>query len=108
VSAFESIVKVCNENNIPLFAGDRDSVPRGAVAAYGPDYFLVGYTAGKKAARILKGEDPGVVPAGLASDYSLWVSLEVAKEQGLKLPMTLIKKAADKLWDEKGKVVKGM
>ena len=27
VSAFESIVKVCNENNIPLFAGDRDSTP---------------------------------------------------------------------------------
>jgi len=108
VSAFESIVKVCNENNIPLFAGDRDSVPRGGVAAYGPDYFLVGYTAGKKAARILKGENPADIPAGLAADYSLWVSLEFAKEQGLKLPMTLIRKAADKLWDEKGKVVKGM
>ena len=48
VSAFESIVKICNANNVALFAGDRDSTPRGAVAAYGPDYFLVGYTAGKK------------------------------------------------------------
>jgi putative ABC transport system substrate-binding protein len=107
VSAFESIVKVCNANDIPLFAGDRDSVPRGCVAAYGPDYFLVGYTAGKKAARILKGENPGEIPAGLASEYSLWVSFKHAKEQGAKLLPTLVKKAADKLWDEQGNIVKG-
>ncbi|MCG2774300.1 MAG: ABC transporter substrate-binding protein [Desulfobacterales bacterium] len=107
VSAFESVVKICNANNIPLFSGDRDSVPRGAIAAYGPDYFLVGYTAGKKAARILKGENPGDIAAGLASEYSLWVSLKHAKAQGAKLPPTLVKKAADKLWDEQGDVAKG-
>jgi putative ABC transport system substrate-binding protein len=107
VSAFESIVKVCNENDIPLFAGDRDSVPRGAVAAYGPDYFLVGYTAGKQAAQILKGGDPGKIPAGLASEYSLWVSLKHASDQGLNLPVTLVGKASDKMWDEAGNVVKG-
>ncbi len=106
VSAFESIVKVCNDNDIPLFAGDRDSTPRGAVAAYGLDYFQIGYTAGKKAAQILKGKDPGTVPAGLASGYSLWISLKHAKAQGLKLPQTLTQKAADKLWDENGEVIK--
>jgi putative ABC transport system substrate-binding protein len=107
VSAFESIVKVCNNNNIALVAGDRDSTARGALAAYGPDYFLVGYTAGKQAARILKGEDPGTIPAGLALGYSLWVSLKNAQMQGVKLPITLVEKAADKLWDEQGNVVKG-
>lgn len=107
VSAFEAIAKVCNDNNIPLFAGDRDSVPRGASAAYGPDYFMIGYSAGKQAARILRGEDPGGIPAGLASDYSLWVSLKHAGAQGLTLPETLVRKAADKLWDKDGNVVKG-
>jgi len=107
VSAFESVVKVCNANDIALFAGDRDSVPRGAVAVYGLDYFKVGYTAGKKAARILKGEDPGKIPAGLASGYSLWVSLKNAKDQNVKLPVTILNHAADKLWDEKGNVIKG-
>ena len=106
VSGFETIVKICNENHIPLFAGDRDSVPRGAIAALGPDYFLIGYSAGKKAVRILKGEDPGKVPAGLAEDYSLWVSLKHAKEQGVTLnPQTY--EAADKVWDENGNVIKG-
>jgi putative tryptophan/tyrosine transport system substrate-binding protein len=107
VSAFESIVKICNANNIALFAGDRDSVPRGALAAYGPDYFLIGYTAGKQAARILRGEDPGKIPAGLASDYSLWVSLKHAAAQGVDLPETLVQKAADKLWDKDGNIIKG-
>jgi ABC-type uncharacterized transport system substrate-binding protein len=68
---------------------------------------LVGYTAGKKAARILKGENPGEIPAGLASEYSLWVSFKHAEAQGAKLLPTLVKKAADKLWDEQGAVVKG-
>ncbi len=105
VSAFESIVKVCNENKIPLFVGDRDSVPRGAIAAYGLDYFKVGYTAGKKAAMILKGEKPGKVPAGLAAGYSLWINEKHAKLQGLKLPAKLPEKP-DRLWDVQGKEVK--
>jgi putative ABC transport system substrate-binding protein len=106
VSGFEALVKVCNENNIPLFAGDRDSVPRGAIAAYGLDYFMVGYTAGKKAARILKGEKPGDIPAGPAIGFSLWVSLKNAADQEAVLPTTLISKAADKLWDKDGQIVK--
>jgi putative ABC transport system substrate-binding protein len=106
VSAFESVVKVCNENKIPLFVGDRDSVPRGAIAAYGLDYFKVGYTAGKKAAAILKGQSPGAVPAGLAAGYSLWVNLKHAKIQGAKLPTILVTEAADKLWDETGDEVR--
>lgn len=106
VSAFESVVKVCNANDIALFVGDRDSVERGAVAAYGLDYFKVGYTAGKKAARILKGEDPGKVPAGLASGYSLWISLKNAKDQNVTIPAEILEQA-DKLWDESGKVTKG-
>jgi putative ABC transport system substrate-binding protein len=105
VSAFESIVKVCNENKIPLFVGDVDSVPRGAIAAYGLDYFKVGHTAGKKAAMILKGKKPGEVPAGLAAGYSLWIDMKHAKMQGLKLPSKFPQKP-DKLWDVQGKEVK--
>ncbi len=107
VSGYEALVKVCNQNKIPLFAGDRDSVPRGAIAAYALDYYQVGYTAGKKAARILKGKDPAGVPAGPAEGYSLWVNLKHAREKGMTLPAALIEKAADRLWDETGEMVKG-
>lgn len=93
VSAFEAIVKVCNEKKIPLFAGDVDSVPRGAIAAYGLDYFLIGESAGKKAVRILKGEKPGNIPWGPAEKFSLVVSEKAAKAQGIVIPSDLLKKA---------------
>jgi len=35
VSALEAAVKVSEENKLPMFAGDTDSVPRGAMAAIG-------------------------------------------------------------------------
>ena len=93
VSAFEAIVKVCNEKKIPLFAGDVDSVPRGAIAAYGLDYFLIGESAGKKAVRILKGEKPGNIPWGPAEKFSLVISEKAGKLQGVKIPPDLLKKA---------------
>lgn len=99
VSAFEAIVKVCNEKKIPLFAGDVDSVPRGAIAAYGLDYFLIGESAGKKAARILKGEKPGDIPWGPAEKFSLVISEKAAKAQGVKIPPDLLKQA-DKVFKE--------
>jgi putative ABC transport system substrate-binding protein len=94
VSAFEAIVKVCNEKKIALFAGDVDSVPRGAIAAYGLDYFLIGHSAGKKAAQILKGKKPGDIPWGPAEKFSLVVSEKAAKAQGVVIPPDLLKKAS--------------
>ncbi len=99
VSSFEAIVKVCNEKKIPLFAGDVDSVPRGAIAAYGLDYFLIGESAGKKAVQILKGKKPGDIPWGPAEKFSLVVSEKAAKAQGVVIPPDLRKKA-DKIVKE--------
>ena len=93
VADLGSIVKVCNENRIPLFAGDVDSVSRGAVAAYGLDYYLVGYSAGKKAALILKGTKPGDIPWGPVEKFSLVINEKAASLQGVTLSPELIKKA---------------
>ncbi|MDF1553806.1 MAG: ABC transporter substrate-binding protein [Deferrisomatales bacterium] len=93
VSAFGSVGKVASQNGIPLFAGDVDSVANGAAAALGFNYFQVGYSAGKKAARVLKGEKAGAVPSGYAENLSLHVSLPNAAKQGLKLGEKYVKMA---------------
>ncbi len=93
VSAFGSVAKVAAQNKIPLFAGDVDSVRNGAVAALGFNYFQVGYSAGKKAARILKGEKPGDIPSGYAENLSLHLSLVNAKKQGFTIPEKYVKMA---------------
>ncbi len=93
VANLEAIVRVCNARKIPLFAGDIDSVPRGAVAAYGLDYYLVGYSAGKKAALVLKGVSPGDIPWGPMEKFSLVINLKAAQAQGLEISPTLLKRA---------------
>ena len=93
VANIDAIARVCNNHKIALFAGDVDSVPRGAVAAYGMDYFLIGYSAGKKAALVLKGVKPGDIPWGPVEKFSLVINQKAAKAQGVSVPADLLKKA---------------
>ena len=96
-SALGSVAKVCNANRIPFFVGNTDQVPLGAIAALGFNYFEVGYSAGKKAARILKeGKSPGAVPSGLAENLVLHLSVKNAKKQGVTVKQSIIDQA-DKL-----------
>ena len=99
ISSFDSIVKVCNERKIPLFGGDLKSVTKGAMAAYGWDYYQIGYSAGRKAVRILKGEKPGEIPWELGEKLVLLINEKAARTQGAIVPPELLKKA-DKIVQE--------
>ena len=94
VSALEAVAKVAGKNDIPFFAGDVDSVAKGASAALGFNYFQVGYSAGKKAALILSGQKKaGEIPSGYAENPSLHLNLKAAKAQGLKIAQKYIDRA---------------
>ena len=93
ISSFETIVKICNEKKIPLFGGDLKSVSKGAMAAYGWDYFQIGHFAGRKAAQILKGEKPGDIPWELGGKLLLMINEKAAKTQGAIISPELLKKA---------------
>jgi putative ABC transport system substrate-binding protein len=93
VSSFEPIVKVCNQKKIPLFGGDLKSVTMGAMAAYGWDYFQIGHAAGRKAVRILKGENPGNIPWELGEKLVLMINEKAARAQGAIVPPELLRKA---------------
>ena len=53
-ASFETILKSCNEKNVPIFTSEAGLVQRGAVAAYGADIYQWGYQAGEQAAQFLK------------------------------------------------------
>jgi putative ABC transport system substrate-binding protein len=93
LSSFDTIVKVCNEKKIPLFGGDLNCVTKGAMAAYGWDYFQIGYSAGRKAVRILKGENPGDIPWEVGGKLVLLINEKAARAQGAIVPPELLKKA---------------
>ncbi|NSL52014.1 ABC transporter substrate-binding protein [Calidifontibacillus erzurumensis] len=86
VSALESVVSVANENDIPLFVGELDSVARGGFAAYGFDYYDIGYEAGQMAAQILKGEKTAAdLPVQYPQNLKLVINKTAAKEMGIEL-----------------------
>ncbi|NJB67134.1 putative ABC transport system substrate-binding protein [Desulfobaculum xiamenense] len=97
VAAIESMVKVCQQNSMPLFAADVGSVPRGAVAALGFDYYLHGRQAGAMAERILVGgQTPAATPVEFQEGMTLHLNLPAAKAQGVEIPEAL-KARADKI-----------
>ncbi len=93
VSAFESVVQVCEENDIPLIAGDIDSVERGAVAAYAFDYYDHGYQAGQIAVQVLQGTPISEIPVQYAQDLKLAINTTAAEAMGVTLPEDLAAKA---------------
>lgn len=93
VANLEALVRICETHQIALFAGDVDSVDRGALAGFGMDYFLVGYAAGRKAALVLKGVKPGEIPWGPVEKFSLVINTRAARAMGVTLPADILNKA---------------
>ena len=59
--AFEGLKRVCNQPQLPIFASEAGLVARGALAAYGADFYAWGRQVGAQAARILGGGDSSKV-----------------------------------------------
>jgi len=93
VSALEGVVKVGMDSKLPVYAGDTDSVPRGAMAALGFDYYDVGRQTGQVVLRILKGENPGNIAVQGIDKTNLHVNPGTAMKMGVTLPDAIIKRA---------------
>ncbi|MEJ2717212.1 MAG: ABC transporter substrate-binding protein [Deltaproteobacteria bacterium] len=95
VLALESVVKVCQDNKIPLFAADVDSVARGAIAALAVDYYRLGRQTGAMAVKILEGKAKvSELPVESQKDLLLHLNPKQAKKMGVKLPESIVKRAS--------------
>jgi putative ABC transport system substrate-binding protein len=93
VTALEAIVKVGQQNKLPVYAGDTDSVPRGAIAALGFNYFDVGRQTGRMVLRVLKGEKPGDLPVEGVEITELFVNPASAAAMGVTIPEAVVARA---------------
>jgi putative tryptophan/tyrosine transport system substrate-binding protein len=93
VTALEAIVGVGVDNQLPVYAGDTDSVPRGAMAALGFNYYDVGIQTGRIVARVLAGEAPGAIPVQSIETTELHVNPGAAERMGVSLPEAVIARA---------------
>lgn len=86
VSALESVISVANENQIPMMVGEFDSVKRGGLAAYGFEYFDIGYEAGEMAVKVLKGKSkPADLPVQIPQKLKLMMNKDTASTLGLDI-----------------------
>ncbi|MEW6352011.1 MAG: ABC transporter substrate-binding protein [Thermodesulfobacteriota bacterium] len=86
VAALESVVKVCQDKKIPLFAADTDSVARGALAALAVDYYKLGRQTGAMARKVLGGS---VKIAELSVEFQKEMELHLNPGQAAKMGVTL-------------------
>ncbi|PCJ91830.1 MAG: ABC transporter permease [Hyphomicrobiales bacterium] len=93
ISALEAVIAVGEQNNLPIFTGDTDSVARGAVASVGFNYYDIGKQTGAVVVRILKGEKPGDISVLIASGTDLVVNPGAAARMGITLPEALVARA---------------
>ena len=93
VSAFEAAVGVAEEAKLPLYAGDTDSVARGALAALGFNYFDVGRQTGDVVVRVLKGEAPGEIPVKVAAGTDLVINKSAAGKMGVTFSDAVLSRA---------------
>ena len=93
VSALEGVIKTGVENKLPIYAGDTDSVPRGAIAALGFNYYDVGRQTGAIVARVLKGEKPGNIAVQGIKKTELAVNPKSAEAMGVTIPADVLAEA---------------
>ena len=94
VSGLEALIKVCEDNDIPLFPSDDPSIERGGIAAWGFDYYDIGYQTGEMVAGILDGDGSAYnVPVEKGEIIFLSVNTAAAERMGVTVPQSLIDQA---------------
>lgn len=97
VEAVSTVIQVANENDIPFFASDRDSVEKGAFATVGFKYYDHGYQAGQMALEILKeGKKIGDLKVTVPDKLDLILNLKAAGEQGITVTDAMKEQVQDK------------
>ena len=99
ISALESVLKVCEEEKLPVFSADVDSVQRGTVAALAFDYYQHGYQTGAMAKRLLvDGAQPATTPVELQKELILHLNKKAAQKMAVSVPDTILR-SADKIYE---------
>ncbi|OFX03114.1 MAG: hypothetical protein A2W62_03180 [Alphaproteobacteria bacterium RIFCSPLOWO2_02_42_7] len=93
ITALESIIKIGETYNIPVFGSDVDIVKRGATAAYGVNWTESGLSLAETIAKILKGVPVNPLPIQDPPQLLFYINLHAAKKAGINVPDSLQKRA---------------
>ncbi|MBW4083994.1 ABC transporter substrate-binding protein [Paenibacillus sp. S150] len=96
VSAVDTIIQTANDNKLPFFSADRDTVEKGAFATVGFKYYDHGYQVGQMAVEVLKnGTSPGEMKVTMQEKLDLILNLKAAAAQGIEVTDAMKAAVAD-------------
>jgi len=94
VNGLDSVVRVAQENKIPLFGNDPLSASRGAVAALGLDYTQNGLEAGQQAVQVLTNKATiQSLDIQMTTKQALCINTKAAELQSVTLPASVTDRA---------------
>ena len=92
-SQADFIFETARHKKIPTMYSEQSWAIRGALAAYGPDYYEMGRQAAGMVDAILKGRKPRALPVEHVAKYDLTLNYRTAHFIGVTLPRDLLKRA---------------
>lgn len=96
VSGVDAIIQTANDNKLPFFSADRDTVEKGAFATVGFKYYDHGYQVGQMAVEVLKnGKSPGDMKVTMQEKLDLVLNLKAAAAQGIEVTDAMKAEVAD-------------
>lgn len=86
VSGVDTIIQTAQQNKIPFFSSDRDTVEKGAFATVGFKYYDHGYQVGQMAVEILKnGKKPADMEITKPDKLDLILNVKAAADYGIEV-----------------------
>jgi ABC-type uncharacterized transport system substrate-binding protein len=87
-----SILKVCNDRNIPVFGFVSDQAEKGAVVVLSRDYKQAGIDAVRLAKKIMDGSEPSLMPFEFVSKTNILINQEATAKYGITIPREVLTK----------------
>jgi putative ABC transport system substrate-binding protein len=89
-ASFETILKSCDQRNVPIFTSEAGLVQRGAVAAFGADIYQWGYQAGEQAAQFLKNHTTDGLKPEMVKVRKRVYNVAAAKKYNITVPSNFV------------------
>ncbi len=89
LQALEGVLGPADRAKVPVVLNDSEFVDRGAVAAVGISWTESGQTAGRMAARVLRGESPANIPIVNVAETKIVINRKQAAKIGIAIPASL-------------------
>jgi putative ABC transport system substrate-binding protein len=87
------LVDLAAKSRIPTIYAYRETVARGGLMAYAPDWADTLRRAASAVGQILKGANPGDIPFYQATKFELVINVKTARALGLEIPSSLLLRA---------------